>query len=90
MIVRLFREGMRVPFDALPRGGSLAFTFVGIFVAIAITIATVFMGNQLMPLFALIAGWAEGFLVYSGDRRRQSFDLRLVPVPAYRFARVVQ
>ena len=91
MMVRLIRHGMSVPVYALPRGGSLAFTFFGIFAAIAVTIATVYMGNQLMPLFAVITGWAEGLLVYTGDAPRAASEFATAaPAIPYRFARVVQ
>jgi hypothetical protein len=90
MMARLFRHGMSVPVDALPRGGSFAFTMLGIFGSIAVTIATVYMGTTLVPLFALLTGWAEGFLVAGGDARRETFALPLATAARFRFARVVQ
>lgn len=91
MMARLVRHGLSIPPGVLPRGGSLAFTFFGIYAAIAVTIATVYMGNQLVPLFALLTGWAEGFLVYTGDAPRTAFAFQAAaPAMPFRFARVVQ
>jgi hypothetical protein len=60
--IRLVRLELRRP---LPRrrGGSFGFTLAGIFVAFAVTIATVYVGLTVMPLFAFITGWAEGYLL---------------------------
>ncbi len=90
MMSRLYRHGMSVPAHLLPRGGSLAFTFLGIFASVAITIGTVFMGTQLLPLFALLTGWAEGFLLYTGDRPMGRFEAVMATPAPYQFARVVQ
>ena len=46
-----------------PRGSSFGFTLISIYVAIGWTIATVYMGAQLMPLLFIVTGWAEGYLV---------------------------
>ena len=67
-IVRLTVRGFNRPPPAL-RGGSLAFTLAGIHVAILITIATVFMGGQVVSIWALMTGWAEGYLL--ADRRSE-------------------
>ena len=59
--VRLVVRGMSRPPPAV-RGGSLAFTLAAIHVAILITIATVFMGGQVLAIWAMMAGWSEGYL----------------------------
>ena len=46
---------------------SFGFTLLGIHVAIGIAIATVYLGNQLVPLFFLLTGWAEGYLITEGS-----------------------
>ncbi|CAB3746236.1 MULTISPECIES: O-antigen ligase family protein [Burkholderia] len=48
--------GARVP------PNSLAFTFLGILIAVAISLGTVYLGEAAMPLFFFIVGWAEGYL----------------------------
>ena len=90
MMARLLRCGMSIPVSALPRGGSLAFTFLGILTAIAVTVGTVYMGNQLMPLFAVVTGWAEGFLVYTGEAPLPAWEERNAAAAPYQFARIVQ
>lgn len=65
-IARLFWRGMREPL-ASPPGSSFSFTLLGIFWSIFFSIATVFMGNQLIPLFFLVTGWAEGYLMSNGQ-----------------------
>jgi hypothetical protein len=46
------------------RGSSFGFTLAGIFIGFAITIATVYVGLTAMPVFALITGWAEGYMLF--------------------------
>jgi hypothetical protein len=41
---------------------TLAFSLCSIYIAIAISIATVYMGTQLIPLFGLLTGWSEALL----------------------------
>lgn len=62
MIVRLMVRGLRTPQSGAP-GSSLAFTLAGIHVAILVTLATVFMGEQVVAIWALMTGWAEGYLI---------------------------
>jgi hypothetical protein len=63
---RLFWRGMNEPLSD-PPGSSLSFTLLGIYWSILFSIATVFMGNQLIPVFFLITGWAEGYLIWGKD-----------------------
>jgi hypothetical protein len=65
MIFRLVAFEMKRPV-AEPRGSSLGFTLAGIYVVYMVTIATVYMGLTVVPIFALITGWAEGYLVNGG------------------------
>jgi O-Antigen ligase len=62
MTVRLVWSELRSPV-VYPLGSSLGFTLAGIFVVYAVTIATVYMGLQALPVFALISGWSEGYLI---------------------------
>jgi hypothetical protein len=70
-----------------PRGSSLGFTLMSIYIAIGWTIATVFLGSQLMPLLFLITGWAEGYML-SGRRSLAAAPVR-VPAPPFRFQRTI-
>ena len=88
MMVRLGLRAVKVRGNRSDEA-MLAFTLLSIYAAIAFSIATVYMGNQLMPFFAVIAGWSEGFLqTRSGDVSDEG-----EPTPAnpgsFRFARVV-
>ena len=56
--VRLFRAGMTEPVGS----NSLSFTFAAILVAILVSLATVYLGEQAIPVFFLILGWAEAHL----------------------------
>jgi hypothetical protein len=56
--VRLFRRGMAEPHDS----NSLALTFAGVLLAVFVTLGTVYLGEQVMPVLFLILGWAEALL----------------------------
>jgi hypothetical protein len=60
--VRLVLFELKRPLPRV-RGASFGFTLAGIFVGFGVTIATVYMGLTVIPLFALLTGWAEGYLV---------------------------
>lgn len=62
VIARLFFRGMR---DSDPErlDISLSFTLLGICSLMAITFFTVFMGLQMEPIFFIMIGWSEGFLL---------------------------
>ena len=62
MVTRLIRFEMKLPASG-PPGSSLGFTLAGIYVVYTVTIATVYMGLAVIPLFAVITGWAEGYLL---------------------------
>ncbi|RYU57390.1 O-antigen ligase domain-containing protein [Methylolobus aquaticus] len=61
-MIRLVVYGMRQP-PGGPRGGALSFTLAGIFVGYTIAIATVFMGQQTIPMFFMLVGWAESYMI---------------------------
>ena len=87
MSVRLFRRGMRGP--PQPEGTSLEFTLVGIYAAFGITLATVYMGNQVMPLFFLLTGWAEGYLCQGETVQAAGSPVSLPAPGAFRFRRIL-
>ncbi len=85
MTFRLVRLEMSSPV-VYPLGSSLGFALAGIFIVYMVTIATVYMGLQTIPVFALITGWSEGYLI--GKRRTMAPPY--VPVVApFGFQRVV-
>ena len=56
--LRLFRRGMAEAHDA----NSLALTFAGILLAVFVTLGTVYLGEQVMPVLFLILGWSEALM----------------------------
>ena len=60
---RLVRFEMKRPRPKI-RGSSFGFTLAGIFAGFAITVATVYVGLTAMPVFALMTGWAEGYMIW--------------------------
>ncbi len=91
MTVRLIVRGMTRPPPVAP-GASLAFTLAGIHVAIMITIATVFMGGQVVAIWALMTGWSEGYLLADGSSSGAPTVVKkkaTTRVGAYAFQRVV-
>jgi hypothetical protein len=85
MTFRLVRQEMRSPVK-YPLGSSLGFTLAGIYIIYAVTIATVYMGLQTIPIFALITGWSEGYLVYP---RYPNFPHLPATTPQFEFRRIV-
>jgi hypothetical protein len=83
---------IRVIGAALKRGlpaqqRSLLFALAGVMVAIAVSLGTVFMGNQLFPVVFLMIGWAEGCVLGRSEERAYE---AAVPVRSarYQFQRV--
>lgn len=66
MPLRLFFFEMKEP-SPEPRGSSLGFTLIAIYLSIFWNIVAVYLGTQLMPLLFVLTGWAEGYLL-SGKR----------------------
>lgn len=88
---RLFWRGMHEP-PSNPPGSSFSFTLLGIYWAVLFSIATVFMGNQLIPVFFLVTGWAEGYLLWGKDAEldaSQSLDTSKSPASPFNFRRVL-
>ena len=89
MSVRLFRKGMSEPAEA----SSLAFTFLGIILAFAVSMATVYLGENVVPAFFLILGWAEGYIQgkgYQGIVGGQGGSVVDKPAQPFRFKRVIR
>jgi hypothetical protein len=88
MMVRLYRNGMRYA-PMKPPGSSLSFCLFGIYLGFMFSIATVYMGENVIPVFFLITGFADGYLFAGGDgvlQERSDRQAESIPV---RFARVV-
>jgi hypothetical protein len=83
--VRLFRRGMAEPHDS----NSLALTFAGILLAVFVTLGTVYLGEQVMPMLFVILGWSEAYLQRAPLRRAAPARAATVgaPMPRLRVIR---
>jgi hypothetical protein len=83
--VRLFRRGMVEPHDS----NSLALTFAGILLAVFVTLGTVYLGEQVMPMLFVIHGWSEAYLPRAPLRRAAPARAATVgaPMPRLRVIR---
>jgi hypothetical protein len=84
---RLFRMGMRQP-PSNPPGSSLAFTLLSLYAVIGISITTVFLGVQTLPMLFLITGWAEGYLLL-GEESVIVAPSQQASLPTFKFQRVL-
>jgi hypothetical protein len=80
--VRLIRMGMQEPIGT----NSLSLTFAGILIAILISIATVYLGEQAMPVFFLILGWAEAHMQQPFNASK-SVTVKVLAWPSFRVIR---
>ena len=85
MTIRLMAAGMR-QLPPIRPGSSLAFTLAGIYVGIGFAVATVYMGKQVIPLFAMLTGWSEGYLLSDTKDLSVARQRRSAPsqVPVFR------
>lgn len=89
LIVRLYRNGVRYA-SICPRGHSLSFTLLGIYTGLGFTIATVYLGDNLVAIFFMLSGFAEGYLLGGGDRSlAKTPPAAAVPVKEFGFQRVI-
>jgi hypothetical protein len=88
MFARLLRNGMRAGM-LKPKGSSLSFRLAGIFAGFAFAILTVYMGDNVIPIFFTLTGFAEGYLVAGGDASLQQHAPVAPAVPKPRFAVVL-
>lgn len=61
MLVRLLIRGLREP-HLHAGGSSLSFTLASMYVVYIVSVGTVYLGLQAVPMLFLITGWAEGYL----------------------------
>lgn len=78
IILRLLKRGFILHLE-YTRERTLDFTFLGLFLMIIFSFATVYMGLQLEPLFFLIIGWIEGY-VHTQPQNNANWD-KLVASP---------
>jgi len=62
LVAALLRRAMAESHNAVRGKPSLAFTLAGLFVAIGFSVGTVYMGLQLVPVFAMLAGWSSAYI----------------------------
>jgi hypothetical protein len=79
MVVRLLWYGLNSRETSMER--SLAFTLLGIYLGLSFSLATVYMGLNVIPIFFMVTGYSEGLLVYKRELRTS-----LIP---FHFERVV-
>jgi hypothetical protein len=89
MIVRLVRLALREPRGSGPM--VLAVSLLGTIVMFAVSITTVWLGDQTQPLFYLVIGWSEGLLLggAAGRATASAENAIAAPVAMFRFARVM-
>ena len=86
---RLYRNGMRSA-PLRPPGSSLSFNLFGLYIGFGFSIATVFMGDTLVPLFFMMVGFTEAYLLAGGDAQNTAGKSRVaVAVRPFRFNRLV-
>jgi hypothetical protein len=66
--IRLFMRVMLQPL-AEPRGSSLGFALLGVISVFTVSIGTVYLAQQLLPLFFIVIAWSEAYL------RQNQYDL---------------
>jgi hypothetical protein len=77
---RLAALGMREPAGT----NSLALTHLGILIAIFMSIVTVYLGEQAIPVFFIILGWSEA-VVNRGVRTAHPADSPVAQTPTHAF-----
>ncbi len=89
MMVRLFIHSMLQPI-ADPPGSSLGFTLLSLYIVIAWSIVTVWLGGQTLHLLFLIVGWSEGYLHSGQESLRNKATTPLSPSrKPFKFRRVL-
>lgn len=82
MLVRLLRNGLlHAPLH--PEGSSLSFCLAGILAGVMFSILTVYLGENVVPIFFVLIGFAEGYLQAGGDGAgRPALTLKPIVVEA--------
>jgi hypothetical protein len=74
------RQALREP----PRSHSLGYTFAAIFVLVFVSLGTVYMGEQVLPMLFLTLGWAQGWLVAPAHPSARKSAVSAPTLPAAR------
>jgi len=88
MPLRLLVRGMTEPL-AKPAGSSLAFTLASLYAAFIVSLATVYLGLQAVPVLFLVTGWAEGYLRNAAGATAVSPAAALTAFATHGFRRVM-
>lgn len=87
LFARLLRNAFRHTEHIRP-GTSLSFTLAGVFAGILLSVATVYMGDNLIPVFFTMVGFGEGYLTAGGDAAAAE-QAAVFPRPLFRFQRIL-
>ncbi len=88
---RLFFNDMFKPLPSLS-GSGLGLTLASLYVMYGWTIATVFMGENTLPLFFILVGWTESYLLFNNrpSLHAEENTPTLVTPPPFQFRRVLR
>jgi len=86
MITRLFIRGMTQPITN-PSGNSFEFALLSAYVVMSLSIATVWLGEQTVPVLFFLVGWTESALRY---RSTILHTTTTAPTHHFRFQRILQ
>lgn len=86
--LRLFMASMSRP-PPRPFGSDFGFTLLGVYGVYALTVLTVYMGEQTLPIFFLFTGWAEGYLLLRPGAATATSAEAVLSAPAPLFRRVL-
>jgi hypothetical protein len=67
LITKLLRNGIETG-QLKPAGSSLSFRLAGIYTGFAFAILTVYMGDNVIPIFFTLTGFTDSYLQCGGDR----------------------
>ena len=86
MITRLFIRGMTQPITN-SSGNSFEFALLSVYVVMSLSIATVWLGEQTVPVLFFLMGWTESALRYQSTIHHTTM---IVPTHHFRFQRILQ
>ena len=88
-MVRLYLNGSKNS-PLPPPFRSLSFVLAGIYAGLTFALATVYMGLNVIPVFFLLTGFTESFLMNGGDKTLRSKPEAFSPVkPKFQFQRIL-
>ncbi len=87
-IVRLYLNGLKNP-PLAPPSRSLSFALAGIYAGLTFALAAVYMGLNVIPVFFLLTGFTECFLLHGGDKTLRAKSEVFAAKPKFHFQRIV-